>query len=86
VIFVWFHYRDRPDDCRIFVVPAKVVDHDVRKAHLHWHRHPKKDGSARRESRHVGIGWVGKDTPGNIAHGFAAKWKQYEDNWSLLEA
>jgi hypothetical protein len=86
VIFAWFHNRTRPDDCRIFVVPAGVVDNDVRKAHEHWHSHPKKDGSPRKPSPHVGIGWLGKDTPGNIAHAFAEKWKQYEDNWSLLEA
>jgi hypothetical protein len=85
VIFVWFHNRKRLDECRIFVVPADVVDDDVRNAHNHWHSHPKKDGSPHKEGRHVAIGWLGKDTLGNIANGFAEKWKQYEDNWSLLE-
>jgi hypothetical protein len=86
VVFIWFHQRNRQDECRIFVVPADVVDRDVWKATEHWYRGRKRDKSARKQSNQTAIGWLGKDTPGNIAKGFAEKWKQYEDNWEQLEA
>jgi hypothetical protein len=41
VIFVWFTSRTALDDCRLFIVPANVVDYDVHKVHLHWHKFPK---------------------------------------------
>jgi len=85
VIFVWFDDAKDLDHCRVFVVPSKTVDRDVRKAHEHWHSHPRKDGAARAQGDHVGISWRGKDTKGNIAYNFANKWKQYENAWNLLE-
>ena len=44
VIFVWFTDRKAPDACRIFVVPADVVDADVLECHRHWHKFPRRDG------------------------------------------
>ncbi len=85
VIFVWFNSPSDRDSCRVFVVPARKVDRDVRKAHEHWHSNKKRDGSDRKKSNHVGISWLGAPTEGNIARGFAEKWKSYEENWSQLD-
>ena len=85
VIFVWFTNPDKLDECRLFVVPAKVVDRDVKKAHDHWHSHLRRDGKPRTRGSHVSIGWLGRDTPGNISSNFQQKWKEYEENWDQLE-
>jgi hypothetical protein len=85
VVFVWFTSRSAPDACRIFVVPAPLVDEDVCAAHTHWHAHTKRDGSARRDTGHVAIKWDGSPTEGNISSGFAVKWREYEDAWHLLD-
>jgi len=66
VIFVWFTDKINPDSCRIFVVPAQIVDRDVLKSHNHWHSYLKRDGSPRKNAGHVAIGWLGKDTEANI--------------------
>jgi hypothetical protein len=86
VVFVWFSdCKENPDICRIFVVPADVVDAAARESHLHWHKYPRRDGSPRKRSRHVSLTWTGSDTETNISRGFAAKWAEYEDAWHLLE-
>ena len=85
VVFVWFNDPKKIDACRIFVVPAEVVDATARECHLHWHRHPRRDGSPRKNSRHTSLTWTGNDTEGNISRGFATKWAEYEDAWHLLE-
>ena len=85
MIFVWFTSRTAPDECRVFIVPADVVDTDVRMAHEHWHAHFKRDGSVRKDSGHVAIRWDGSPTAGNISSGFAVKWAKYEDAWDLLD-
>jgi hypothetical protein len=85
VVFVWFTSRVAPDDCKVFVVPAGVVDADVHASHTHWHAHSKRDGSARKDSGHVAFTWDGTPTSGNIARGFAAKWAEYEGAWHLLD-
>jgi hypothetical protein len=85
VVFVWFTNPDAPDDCRIFIVPADVVDAELRQCHKHWHKHPRRDFSPRKRSRHTGFSWTGKPTEGNIARGFVEKWAKYEDAWDLLE-
>jgi hypothetical protein len=85
VIFIWFNKNADRDSCRVFIVPADIVDRDVRRAHEYWHKHPKRDGSPRKRGGHVSISWGGKDTAGNISRGFQEKWKQYEDNWDQLE-
>lgn len=85
VIFVWFTDRKAPDACRIFVVPADVVDADVLECHRHWHKFPRRDGVPRKNSKHTGFSWTGSPTKGNIARGFAAKWAMYEEAWHLLE-
>jgi hypothetical protein len=84
VIFVWFSDTDL-DDCRIFIVPANVVDRDVLDSHRHWHSYKRRDGTPRKDSGHCSINWDGKDTDTNISHGFAVKWKQYENAWDLLD-
>jgi hypothetical protein len=86
VIFVWFTDKNQLDDCRIFVVPAAVVDRDVLKAHTFWHTHMKRDGQPRQNTGHVAISWSGNDTEKSTSRGFAAKWKKYEDAWDLLES
>jgi hypothetical protein len=58
VVFVWFIDAKQLDACRIFVVPAKVVDADVRDCHLHWHKYPRRDGSPRKNSRHAAVSWT----------------------------
>src|SRR5215469_715 len=85
VVFVWFNDPKKIDACRIFGVPAEVVDATARECHLHWHRYPRGDGSPRKNSRHMALTWTGNDTEGNISRGFAAKWAEYEDAWHLLE-
>ena len=50
VVFVWFSDSKNPDVCRIFVVPADIVDAAARESHLHWHKYPRRDGSRRSES------------------------------------
>ncbi len=85
VIFVWFSDRGHLDDCRIFVVPASVVDRDVLQAHKFWHSHKRRDGMPRKDTGHVSIDWDGNDTDTNTSRGFAVKWKEYEDAWNLLD-
>jgi hypothetical protein len=85
VVFVWFTDIKQPDACRIFVVPAKVVEAAVRESHLHWHKYPRRDGSPRKNSRHVSLTWIGNDTATNVSRGFALKWAKYENAWDLLE-
>ena len=86
VVFVWFT-GDGVDPVRhrAFVVPADVVGRDVLAAHRHWLAHPRRDGSPRNESGIIGIGFLGRDTEGNIASGFAQKWAEYEDAWDILQ-
>lgn len=86
VVFIWFTQEDAdPVRHRAFVVPADVVDRDVLGAHRHWLAHPRRDGGPRTEGGIIGIGFLGRDTEGNIASGFAEKWKGYEDAWDILE-
>jgi len=85
VVFVWFNDTNQLDSCRIFVVPAKVVDAAVRESHLYWHKFPRRDGAARKKSRHTALTWTGNDTETNISRGFAFKWAKYENAWGLLE-
>jgi hypothetical protein len=85
VVFVWFNDIKQLDACRIFVVPANVVDAAVRESHLHWHKYPRRDGTPRKQSRHASLGWSGNDTETNISRGFASKWAKYENAWHLLE-
>jgi hypothetical protein len=85
VIFAWFSDIHNLDQCRIFVVPASVVDQDVMASHEHWHSYKKRDGMPRKDSGHVSVNWDGNDTATNISHGFAVKWKKYEEAWHLLE-
>jgi hypothetical protein len=86
VVFVWFT-GDGTDPVRhrTFVVPAGVVDRDVLAAHRHWLARPRRDGGPRSESGIIGIGFLGRDTEGNIAGDFARKWAEYEDAWAILE-
>ena len=84
-VFVWFTLRDALDDCRIFIVPANVVDAAVRKSHAHWHKRLRRDGKPHKDYGHVAFTWTGKVTVGNIVRGFAAKWAKYENAWDLLE-
>jgi hypothetical protein len=67
VIFVWFTSRQKPDECRIFIVPAKVVDRVLYRCHVHWHKHLRRDGRPRANSNHAAFSWTGKPTEGNIA-------------------
>ena len=85
VVFVWFTARDALDDCRIFVVPAKVVDAAVLKSHAHWHERLRRDGKPHKDNGHVAFTWTGNVTAGNIARGFAEKWTKYENAWGSLE-
>lgn len=84
VIFVWFTSREKPDECRIFIVPADVVDADLLDCHRHWHQYLRRDGDPRARSNHAAFSWTGKPTVGNIARGFAEKWARYEDAWGSL--
>jgi hypothetical protein len=85
VIFVWFNSKIDIDSCRVFIVPAKIVDRDVREQHEYWHKHTRRDGKPHKQSDHVSISWLGADTMTNIARNFQNKWKKYEDNWDQLE-
>jgi len=86
VVFIWFTgTADDPTTHRAFVVPADVVDRDVIGAYRHWLAHPRRDGGARADTGIVGIGFLGRDTEGNIASGFAEKWAHFENAWVLLE-
>ena len=86
VIFVWFTSRTALDDCRLFIVPANVVDYDAHKVHLHWHKFPKRDGTPMVDKGYVVISWTGNDTERNIGNGFAEKWAEYENAWRLLDS
>jgi hypothetical protein len=85
VVFVWFTNPKALDECRIFVVPADVVDAALLASHQHWHKYLRRDGAPRTKSRHTGFSWVGNPTEGNVARGFASKWAEYENAWHLLE-
>jgi hypothetical protein len=85
VVFVWFHDPNELDACRIFIVPAEVVDAAVRKCHLHWHKYPGRGGTPHKHSRHAALTWTGNDTEVNISRGFARKWAKYESAWHLLD-
>jgi hypothetical protein len=84
VIFVWFNNPKVLDACRIFVVPADVVESALRDSHEHWHKFNRRDGLPRKKSKHTAFTWTGKPTVGNIGRGFAEKWAKYEDAWDLL--
>jgi hypothetical protein len=62
VIFVWFNHREMLDACRIFVVPADVVESALRESHEHWHRYMRRDGLPRKKSTHAAFTWTGKPT------------------------
>src|SRR6516225_3842270 len=66
LFFAWFSNTNL-DDCRIFIVPANVVDRDVLDSHKHWHSYKRRDGTPRKDSGHVSINWDGKDTDTNIS-------------------
>jgi hypothetical protein len=85
VIFVWFADCHELDQCRIFIVPAKIVARDVLKAHAFFHTHLKRDGSPRKGVGHVVITWLGNDTEKSNSRNFASKWKKFEEAWHILE-
>lgn len=85
VVFVWFFDKKEIDARRIFVVPASVVDRQVRSAHKFWHSHMRRDGRPRKLTSHVAIWWLGKDTDKSKSRNFAHKWDRYKDAWNLLE-
>jgi hypothetical protein len=85
VIFVWFNNRKVLDACRIFVVPADVVESALKEGYRHWHAGTRRDGLPRKKSKHTAFTWTGKPTAGNIGRGFAEKLAEYEDAWELLE-
>jgi hypothetical protein len=75
VVFVWFTDKVRLDDCRIFVVPARVVDRDVRKVHKFWHSFKRRDGKPRKDTGHVAIWWIGNDIDKSTSRNFAKNGK-----------
>jgi hypothetical protein len=86
VVVIWFIGTSaNPTLHRAFVIPTAVVDHDVLEAHRHWFTFPRKDGAARKQSGHIAIGLMGKDSTTNITNNFAEKWAVYEDAWRSLE-
>jgi hypothetical protein len=46
--FMLFVLFKGPDDCDVYVVPSTTVDTAVMESHVHYHSHPKKDGSPRK--------------------------------------
>ena len=61
VIFVWFSDVGHLDDCRIFIVPARIVDRDVLNSHKFWHAHKRRDGEPRKDTGHVSIeDWISR--------------------------
>ena len=87
VIFVWFTNPNDLDECRIFIVPADVVDNTLIEGHRQWHKFPRRDGSPRKRSKHTAITWTGNPNPatGVINRGMERQWAKYENAWDLLE-
>ena len=69
---------------RYFIVPVDVVERAVRESHEFWLSHKKMNGEPRKDSVRM-ICFYGEDTPTIICNNFAEKWKEYEDNWGILE-
>lgn len=62
-LFVWFTSRAALDDCRIFVIPASVVDAAVRKSHSHWHSHLRRDGATHKDAGRHFFAWPATSRP-----------------------
>jgi hypothetical protein len=84
VIFIWLQ---KPGTIvhRAFVLPASRAERDVMEAHRLWLSQPRRDGAPSRDNGQVGIGFLGRDTEGNIASEFARKWAEFEDAWALTD-
>jgi hypothetical protein len=54
-------------------------------AHRFWLSQPRCDGAPSRDNGQVGVGFLGRDTEGNIASEFARKWAGFEDAWALTD-
>jgi hypothetical protein len=87
VIFVWFTNPNNLDECRIFIVPADVVDNTLIEGHRQRHKFPRRDGTPRKRSKHTAITWTGNPNParGVINRGMERQWAKYENAWDLLE-
>jgi hypothetical protein len=70
---------------RAFVVPAGRAERDVMEAYRLWLSRPRGDGSPRRDTGQVGIGFLDRDTEGNVASDFARKWAEFEDAWEVAD-
>lgn len=70
---------------RCFVVPTAKAEKEIQKAHDHWLRFRKRDGTRRKDSGKA-IHFFGTNTKGNISNAFAERWTKYEGAWDQLGA
>jgi len=78
--------RVRGEDVQEFyIVPAQIVDQTLQAANRDWLKHPKKDGSARKKTKHRALDFNGEQTATAPHRGMRQRWAQYRDAWHILE-
>lgn len=67
----------------VFVIPSKVVEQTLHDENARWVSGTKAGGGARKPTpmRHI---YINSREDGAPAHGFAVRWAQYVNAWSLL--
>ena len=85
VIFVWFADPADLDACRIFVVPADVVDRDILGGMREVFARRRESGKTYTVNDHMAIWWKSPKGVEHPTRGFAEKWACYENAWDILE-
>jgi hypothetical protein len=66
----------------VYVLPTSVAEEALTSNHRAWIGGRKRDGGKRRETsmRHLYI-----DDRNDLGHGYAIRWKQWQDAWDVLD-
>ena len=76
---------NRRDDF-FFIVPTQVVREVIRSYSVWYLENPKKDGGKKKDTGHWALHLEDlRNGEDRINRGLARKWRQYRDNWELLE-
>jgi hypothetical protein len=66
---------------RFWIIPTPVVSETLKATHREWISIPKRDGSARKETKMRGLYLAGKPS---YYRGYEQTWAPYEDAWAQL--